>query len=76
LCTSRRASPDIEHIGSAHNEAELEYMKAAARQRMTADQLELVLGLDARGDGAAAHDVPAGGDTCWTPSGTPTWTLG
>ncbi|MDX6389261.1 MAG: hypothetical protein QOJ73_324 [Streptosporangiaceae bacterium] len=51
-------------------------MKAAARQRMTADQLELVLGLDARGDGAAAHDVPAGGDTCWTPSGTPTWTLG
>jgi len=30
---SRRGSRDIEHLGSAHDEAELEAMKAAARQR-------------------------------------------
>ena len=30
---SRRGSRDIEHLGSAHDEAELEALKAAARQR-------------------------------------------
>ena len=49
--SSRRGSRNIEHIGSAHNEAELEALKAAARQRMAAGQLELDLGLD--GPGAA-----------------------
>jgi hypothetical protein len=34
--SSRRGSRDIEHIGSAHDEAELETLKAAARQRMAA----------------------------------------
>jgi hypothetical protein len=41
-----RGSRDIEHIGSAHDDAELELLKAAARQRLTAGQGELTLGLD------------------------------
>jgi hypothetical protein len=47
--SSRRGSRDIEHIGSAHDDVELELLKAAARQRMAAGQgeLDLGLGLDA-----------------------------
>jgi hypothetical protein len=41
-----RGSRDIEHIGSARDEAELELLKAAARQRLAAGQGELDLGLD------------------------------
>jgi hypothetical protein len=44
--SSRRGSRDIEHIGSAHDEAELEALKAAARQRMAGGQGELDLGLE------------------------------
>ena len=44
--SSRRGSRDIEHIGSAHDDAELELLKAAARQRLAAGQGELDLGLD------------------------------
>jgi Transposase DDE domain len=44
--SSRRGSRDIEHIGSAHDEAELEALKAAARQRMADGQGELGLGLE------------------------------
>jgi hypothetical protein len=44
--SSRRGSQDIEHIGSAHDDAELELLKAAARQRMAAGQGELDLGLE------------------------------
>jgi hypothetical protein len=43
----RRGSRDIEHIGSAHDDVELELLKAAARQRMAAGQGELDLGLQA-----------------------------
>lgn len=43
--SSRRGSRDIEHIGSAHDEAELETLKAVARQRMAGGQGELDLGL-------------------------------
>jgi hypothetical protein len=44
--SSRRGSREIEHIGSALDEAELEALKAAARQRMAAGQGELTtLGL-------------------------------
>src|SRR5256885_3647117 len=43
--SSRRGSRDIEHIGSAHDDAELELLKAAARQRLAAGQGELDLGL-------------------------------
>jgi hypothetical protein len=44
--SSHRGSRDIEHIGSAHDDAELELLKAVARQRMAAGQGELDLGLD------------------------------
>ena len=50
--SSRRGSRDIEHIGSAHDGAGLETLKAAARQRMAAAQLELDLGLDDPGPAA------------------------
>ena len=45
--SSHRGSRDIEHIGSAHDDAWLELLKAAARQRLAAGQGELDLGLDA-----------------------------
>lgn len=41
----RKGSRDIEHIGSAHTDAELEALKAAARQRLAAGQGELDLGI-------------------------------
>jgi hypothetical protein len=44
--SSHRGSRDIEHVGSAHDEAELELLKAVARQRLAAGQGELALGLD------------------------------
>jgi hypothetical protein len=47
--SSHRGSRDIEHLGSAHDDAELELLKAAARQRMAAGQGELDLGLEATG---------------------------
>lgn len=43
--SSRRGSRDIEHLGSAHDEEELETLKAAAKQRLAAGQGELDLGL-------------------------------
>ncbi len=45
--SSRRGSRSIEHIGSAHDEAGVEALKAAARARLVAGQGELDLGLDA-----------------------------
>ena len=47
--SSRRGSREIEHLGSAHDEAELEALKAAAQQRIAAGQLELGLGLGGPG---------------------------
>ena len=47
--SSRRGSRNIEHIGSAHDDAELELLKAAARQRLAAGQGELDLGLSFAG---------------------------
>jgi hypothetical protein len=44
--SSRRGSRDIEHIGSAHDDAGVELLKAAARQRLSAGQGELDLGLE------------------------------
>ena len=49
--SSRRGSREIEHLGSAHDEAELEALKAAAQQRIAAGQLELALGLEPAGRG-------------------------
>ena len=45
--STRRGSRDIEHLGSAHDAAELEVLKAAAKQCLAEDQRELDLGLDA-----------------------------
>ena len=47
--SSRRGSREIEHMGSAHDEAELEALKAAAQQRIAAGQLELDLRLGGPG---------------------------
>ncbi len=44
--SSHRGSRDIEHLGSAHDEVELELLKVAARQRLAAGQGELDLGLE------------------------------
>jgi hypothetical protein len=41
-----RGSRQIEHIGSAHDDAELELLKAVARQRLAAGQEELDLGVE------------------------------
>jgi hypothetical protein len=43
--SSRRGSRNIEHVGSAHDEAQVEALKAAANQRISQDQGELDLGL-------------------------------
>jgi hypothetical protein len=43
---SRRGSREIEHIGSAHDEQELEALKEVARQRLVRGQGEFDLGLD------------------------------
>jgi Transposase DDE domain len=53
--SSHRGSRDIEHIGSAHDDAGLELLKAAARQRLAAGQGEFDLGLDT---GAAGGPLP------------------
>ena len=50
--SSRRGSRNIEHIGSAHDDAELEALKASARQRLAAGQMELDLGLGGPGPAA------------------------
>jgi Transposase DDE domain len=44
--SSRRGARDIEHLGSAHDEHELEVLQAAARQRIADGQAELDLGLE------------------------------
>ncbi len=50
--SNRRGSREIEHIGSAHTPAEVEVLKAAARQRLHADQDTLDFG-DGRPAGEA-----------------------
>jgi hypothetical protein len=49
--SSRRGSREIEHIGSAHSDAELEALRAAASARLAAGQAELDLGLSPAGSG-------------------------
>jgi hypothetical protein len=57
--SSRRGARDIEHIGSSHDETELEVLTAAARQRMAAGQGELDLGLDRTASaGSAGGPLP------------------
>ncbi|HET7012444.1 MAG TPA: IS1634 family transposase [Streptosporangiaceae bacterium] len=47
--SSHRGSRDIEHLGSAHGDAQVELLKAAARQKLAAGQGELDLGLAGAG---------------------------
>jgi hypothetical protein len=44
--SSRRGSRNIEHLGSAHDDAGVEALKAVARQRLAEGQAELDLGLE------------------------------
>jgi hypothetical protein len=53
--SSRRGSRSIEHIGSAHDEAGLVVLKAAAAQRLAAGQAELDLGVVER---SASEPLP------------------
>jgi succinate dehydrogenase flavin-adding protein (antitoxin of CptAB toxin-antitoxin module) len=39
--SSRRGSREIDYLGSAHSDAGVELLKAAARQRLAAGQAEL-----------------------------------
>lgn len=56
--STRRGARDIEHVGSAHDEAELEALRAAAKQRLAEDQRELDLGLEVAG-GAGPLEITA-----------------
>jgi Transposase DDE domain len=47
--SSRRGSRSIEHLGSAHEEAQVEALKAAAAQRLAEGQGTLELGLNTAG---------------------------
>jgi hypothetical protein len=49
--SSHRGSRQIEHLGSAHTAAEVELLKAAARQKLAAGQGVLDLGLDTSAPG-------------------------
>jgi hypothetical protein len=55
--STRRGSRDIKHIGSAHDDAELELLKAAARQQLAAGQGELDLGLEPAAQGGGPLPV-------------------
>jgi Transposase DDE domain len=48
--STRRGSRKIEHLGSAHDEAGVAALKAAAAQRLAAGQAQLDLGLAARSE--------------------------
>jgi len=54
---SRRGARSIEHVGSAHDELELEALKAAGRQRLAGGQAELDLGLDGSISAAVGSSV-------------------
>jgi hypothetical protein len=53
--SNRRGSRELEHIGSAHSPAEVEVLRAAARQRLHAHQDAFDVG-DGRPGGASAAD--------------------
>jgi len=46
VCFSRRGSRQFERLGLAHDEAQLEALKAAAQQRIAAEQLVRGLSLE------------------------------
>ena len=64
--SSRKGSRQIEHLGSAHDDAQLEAFKAAAAQRLSAGQQALDLGLGQTGtsDGPLEGIVKLFGNAC------------
>ena len=65
--STRRGSRQIEHLGSAHDDAEVEALKAAARQRLAEGQGALDLGLDTTGvDGEPLEIIASKPATCGT----------
>ena len=69
--SSQRGSRKIEHLGSAYDDAGLETLKAAARQRIAAGQAELDLGLEP-GPGVPCRSPPPGWAACSMRSSAPT----
>jgi hypothetical protein len=55
--SSRRGSRSIEHLGSAHDDAQLEALKAVAAQRLAEGQQVLDLGLADAGCGGAPLEI-------------------
>jgi len=59
--SSRKGARSIEHIGSAHDDAELAVLKEVARQRLNAGQLSFDLpGLNSENDAGSAPQEPSG----------------
>ena len=57
----RKGARSIEHIGSAHDDAELVVLKEVARQRLNAGQLSFdLLGLNSENDAGSGPQDPAG----------------
>jgi hypothetical protein len=56
--SSRKGSRDIEHVGSAHSDAEVALLKATARQRLAAGQGVLDLGLEVAATGQVGGPLP------------------
>ena len=66
---SRHGSRDIEHLGSAHTDAEVEVLKAVAAQRIADGQDELPFGVPAKQGAGVVGDPPRRGWVgCWTRS--------
>jgi hypothetical protein len=68
------ARVEIEHTGSAHDDAELAALKAAARQWLGDGREEIDLGLEVteaagqESSAARCRSRPRGCAACWTPS--------
>jgi len=64
--STRRGSRQIEHLGSAHDDAEVEALKAAAHQRLAEGQGALDLGLNTTGvDGEPLEIVASKASHLW-----------
>lgn len=64
--STRRGSRNVEHLGSAHDDGEVEALKAAARQRLAEGQTTLDLGLGtADGDGDPLEVVSTKSTPLW-----------
>lgn len=58
--STRRGARDIEHVGSAHDDAELEALRAAANQRLAGGQGELDLGVAGPAGQGGTAELPSG----------------